>query len=170
MRRVALIAPVVPVVLALAIAAPPGWAAPAPVTKTLTFDVVLHPVDSDVHTLPGDVTYGQSRLAGTTTWGRRSASVEWMCSHVSDGGTGPTQDLVTITRSDGAVLALAVTGWVSGGTLKGTVDVIGGKGRYRGATGTGTVTGRTGKAHLALAVSQPRPGRAAPRGWGAVGC
>lgn len=169
MRRVALVV-LVPAVLALAVAAPPGWAAPAPVMKTLTFDVVLHPVGGDVHTLPGDVTYGQSRLEGTTAWGRRTAHVEWMCSHVSEGGTGPTQDLVTITRSDGAVLALAITGWVSEGTLKGTVDVIGGKGRYRGATGTGTVTGRTGKAHLVVTVSQPRPGRATPRGWGAVGC
>lgn len=167
MRRIALI---VPVAVSLVLTASPVWAGPAPVTKTLTFDVALHPVDGDVHTLPGDVTYGQSRLAGTTTWGRRTAHVEWMCSHISDGGTGPTQDLVTITRSDGAVLALAITGWVSDGTLTGTVDVIGGKGRYRGATGTGTVTGRSGKAHLALTVSQPRPGRAAPRGWGAVGC
>ena len=90
-----------------------------------------------------------------------------MCSHVSSKGTGPVHDLVTITRSDGAVLALAVSGWVANGTLRGTVEVIGGKGAYRGASGTGTVVGRKGEATLSLTVSQAG-GRAAPRHG--VGC
>ena len=135
--------------------------------KVLVFDVVLQPAGSDTYALPGDVTYGQGRLVGTTTWGKRSASVDWMCSHVSSAGAGPANDLITITRSDGAVLALAVTGWVAQGKLRGTVEVIGGKGAYRGATGRGTVVGVEGKATISLTVSQGQT-RAMPRHG--VGC
>ena len=138
-----------------------------PTAKTLVFDVALQPVASDDDELPGDVTYGQGRLTGTTTWGRRAASVDWMCTHIATAGTGPVSDLVTITRSDGAVLALAVSGWVTDGRMRGTVEVIGGKGAYRGATGTGTVMGRAGEARLSLTVSQGRD-RAAPRHG--IGC
>lgn len=138
-----------------------------PTAKTLVFDVALQPVASDDYELPGDVTYGQGRLTGTTTWGRRAASVDWMCTHIATAGTGPVSDLVTITRSDGAVLALAVSGWVTDGRMRGTVEVIGGKGAYRGATGTGTVMGRAGEARLSLTVSQGRD-RAAPRHG--IGC
>lgn len=145
--------------------ATPSQAQPA--AKTLVFTVELEPIGSDTYGLPHDVTYGQGRLAGMTTWGRRSASVDWMCSHISVDGTGPVSDQVTITRSDGAVLALAVTGWVTDGRLRGTVEVIGGRGAYRNATGTGTVSGREGKATLSLTVSQGA-GRALPRHG--VGC
>ena len=135
--------------------------------KVLVFDVSLQPAGSDVYALPEEVSYGQGRLVGTTTWGKRSATVDWMCSHVSSAGTGPAHDLVTITRSDGAVLALAVTGWVDQGKLRGTVDVIGGKGAYRGATGTGTVEGVEGEATISLTVSQGTK-RALPRHG--IGC
>ena len=135
--------------------------------KTLDFDVELRPVGSDGYELPGDVTYGQGRLVGTTTWGRRAANVDWMCSHIATDGTGPVSDLVTFTRSDGAVLALAVSGWVTDGRLRGTVEIIGGRGAYRGATGTGTVVGRSGEARLSLTVTQGS-GRAAPRHG--IGC
>lgn len=135
--------------------------------KVLVFDVALQSAGSDTYVLPEDVSYGQGRLVGTTTWGKRSASVDWMCSHVSSAGTGPANDLVTITRSDGAVLALAVTGWVDQGKLRGTVQVIGGKGAYRGATGTGTVVGVEGEATISLTVSQGTT-RALPRHG--IGC
>ena len=135
--------------------------------KVLVFDVALQPAGSDTYALPEDVSYGQGRLVGTTTWGKRSASVDWMCSHVSSAGTGPANDLITITRSDGAVLALAVTGWVDQGRLRGTVQIIGGKGAYRGATGTGTVVGVEGEATISLTVSQGTA-RALPRHG--IGC
>ena len=138
----------------------PAQAATPP--KTLVFKVALQPAGNDNYSLPGDVTYGQGRLTGTTMWGQRAATVDWMCSHVSSGGDGPANDLVTITRTDGAVLALSVSGWVANGTLRGTVQVIGGKGAYRGATGTGTVVGHPGTATLSLTVSQGS-GRALPR-------
>ena len=137
------------------------------VAKVLVFDVALQPVGSDAYDLPGDVTYGQGRLYGVTAWGKRAATVDWMCSHVSSGGTGPANDLITVTRSDGAVLALAVTGWVAHGKLRGTVEIIGGKGAYRGATGTGTVVGTKGEAKISLTVSQGNQ-RALPRHG--VGC
>ena len=135
--------------------------------KVLVFEVALQPIGSDAYGLPGDVIYGQGRLVGTTAWGKRSASVDWMCSHVSSAGAGPANDLITITRADGAVLALAVTGWVAKGTLRGTVEIIGGKGAYRGATGTGTVVGVEGAATISLTVSQGKK-RALPRHG--VGC
>ena len=151
-------------ILALAVGSPAMASAPA---KTLVFDVALRPAGMDDYSLPGDVVYGQGRLAGTTMWGRRAATVDWMCSHIAAHGTGPVNDLVTITRSDGAVLALAMSGWVSNGTLRGRVEVIGGKGAYRGAIGTGTVVGRKGEATISLSVSQGS-GRVAPRHG--VGC
>ena len=161
-RVIAIAAALVALPLLIAPAASAG--APA---KSLVFKVALQSAGTDTYDLPNDVNYGQGRLVGTTTWGRRAASVDWMCSHVSSGGSGPANDLITITRSDGAVLALAVTGWVANGTLKGSVEVIGGKGAYRGATGNGTVVGRAGEATLSLNVSQGG-GRALPRHG--VGC
>lgn len=136
--------------------------------KALDFRVALLPVSSIDHALPGDVSYGQSQLAGVTSWGKRPATVEWLCSHRATSGAGPTNDLVTITRSDGAVLALAVSGWVSDGRLRGTVEVIGGKGAYRGASGTGTVTGSSGTARIQLTVAQPGATDARSAGGGAV--
>ncbi|MGI9197145.1 MAG: hypothetical protein ACR2KE_06745 [Candidatus Nanopelagicales bacterium] len=153
--------------LPLLVALPSQAQERAEVLKTLDFRIDLQPAGSDTYALPGDVSYGQGRLVGTTTWGRRPAMVDWMCSHVSSGGVGPANDLITVTRSDGAVLALSVTGWVADGTLRGTVQVLGGKGAYRGATGTGTVVGHEGSARLSLAVSQGG-GRALPRHG--VGC
>ena len=152
------------VVLPLLVASP---SQAQPSAKTLVFTMELRPAGSDLYDLPQDVSYGQGRLTGTTTWGRRSASVDWMCSHIATDGTGPVSDLVTITRSDGAVLALAVTGWVTNGRLRGTVEVIGGRGAYRGSSGTGTVTGREGRATLSLTVTQGGA-RAVPRHG--VGC
>lgn len=151
-------------IAALVVAAPAAASAPA---KNLVFNVTLESVANDSYGLPGDVSYGQGRLQGTTTWGRRAAAVDWMCSHVATKGAGPVNDLVTITRSDGAVLALAVNGWVTKGTLRGSVQVIGGAGAYAGATGTGTVIGRAGEATLSLTVSQGGS-RAVPRHG--IGC
>ena len=161
-RVIAIAAALVALPLLIAPAASAG--APA---KSLVFKVALQSAGTDTYDLPNDVNYGQGRLVGTTTWGRRAASVDWMCSHIATDGTGPVSDLVTITRSDGAVLALSISGWVSDGRLRGTVEVIGGKGAYRGATGTGTVVGRSGEARLSLTVSQGG-GRATPRHG--IGC
>lgn len=155
--------------VALSVAVPAASAAPRATTKVLDFRVALQPAGDDSRDLPGGVSYGQSQLVGTTTWGRRAAVVDWMCSHVSTQGAGPSHDLVTITRADGAALALSIDGWVSSGVLRGTVSVIGGKGPYAGATGTGTVIGRTGEARLRLTVSQSRE-RTVARAWNAVGC
>ena len=162
-RRVLAIAAVT-ATLSLVVVAPAEARQPA---KTLVFNVALQSAGTDTYDLPNDVNYGQGRLVGTTTWGRRAASVDWMCSHISTGGSGPANDLITITRSDGAVLALAITGWVASGTLRGSVEVIGGKGAYRGATGNGTVVGRAGNATLSINVTQGGS-RALPRHG--IGC
>lgn len=152
----------------LCLSSPTTAAQAAPLVKTLDFRMTLAPVSAVDHALPGDVSYGQSRLAGATVWGGRRATVQWLCSHVASGGEGPTYDLVTITRSDGAVLALSISGWASADHLRGTVEVIGGNGAYRGASGTGTVVGSPGKARMRLTVSQSRNASPAPRQG--VGC
>lgn len=136
----------------------------------LVLRISLRPVSDDVRDLPGGVSYGQSQLEGSTRWGGRPAKVEWMCSHVTTDGVGPAHDLVTVTRSDGAVLALAVNGRVTDDTLRGTVEVIGGKGAYRGATGSGSVIGRSGRATITLTVSRSGGQRSAPLTKGGVGC
>lgn len=123
--------------------------------KNIVLEVRLHAVDGTQHVLADKVSYGRSKLEGTTTWGSKSASVEWLCSYSSDGGRGPTHDLVTITRSDGSVLGLSITGDATSQRLTGTVDVLGGTGSLAGASGTGTVVGSRGKATLDLTVSTP---------------
>ena len=154
--------------VAVAVAAATMPAHAADPGKKIVFQIQVHPVSGDLHDLPGGVSYGQSRLAGTTTWGKQSAKVEWMCSHVSTNGAGPAHDLVTITRADGAVLALSLHGRINGDSLRGTVDVIGGKGAYRGATGTGTVVGSPGEATVSVNVDPNGSARAASKGG--VGC
>lgn len=141
-----------------------------PSAEKLVFNIALEPTADDVHELPGGVNYGQSQLAGETKWGTRSAKVDWACSFVSTNGVGPAHDLVTITRSDGVVLALAVNGKIANDTLRGKVDVIGGSGAYRGARGAGTVIGRTGEATISVTVSKGAGSRSAPLTKSGVGC
>mgnify|MGYP003339389698 CR=1 FL=1 len=137
--------------------------------KQITFQITVHQVPTDVHDLPGGVTYGQGRLAGSTTWAKQTAKVQWMCSHVSTNGVGPAHDLVTITRADGAVLALSLHGRINGDALRGTVDVIGGKGPHRGASGNGTVVGSPGQATISVTVTTGGSTRAVAL-KGGVGC
>ena len=59
-------------------------------------------------------------------------------------GSGPFVDYGDITFSDGSVLFIKVLGTTTAGqqsTYKGTITVIGGKGRFAGAKGDGTMAG-----------------------------
>ena len=169
MRRLALALAPALVVTALIGASP---AQSATTSKDLTFKAELMSAGTVLETLPGDITYGWNDLRGPTRWGKQDATLRFLASVNYVSGTGPFGGPVTITRADGTRLALSVSGWATSPsdqagtantTLRGTVTVIGGSGRYAGATGTGTVTGYR-KAALgspiqftfSLTVSTPR--------------
>lgn len=129
------------------VAAAPAQAAK---TKTLTFDVDLVSAGTTLQTLPGDITYGWNDLRGPTRWGKKSAQLRFLGSVDYVDGTGPFGGFVTVTRSDGVILSLSVTGWSSTPTgqqgtanakFRGTFTVIGGTGPYAGARGTGRMEG-----------------------------
>ena len=147
MRRLALALAPALVVTALIGASP---AQSATTSKDLTFKTELMSAGTVLETLPGDITYGWNDLRGPTRWGKQDATLRFLASVNYVSGTGPFGGPVTITRADGTSLALSVSGWATSPsdqagtantTLRGTVTVIGGSGRYAGATGTGTVTG-----------------------------
>lgn len=119
-------------------------------TRSLVFAADLVSQGTTLTTLPGDITYGWNDLQGVTKWGGKNARMRFLGSVDYVSGTGPFGGFVTITRSDGTQLALSVNGWAtspseSAGTTNttfaGTVRVIGGSGAYKGATGSGTMSG-----------------------------
>ena len=147
MRRLALAVAPALVVTAL-IGASPAQAAAT--SKTLIFKVDTMSAGSVLETLPGDITYGWNDLRGPTRWGKQAATVRFLASVDYVSGTGPFGGPVTITRADGTKLALSVSGWATSPsdqagtantTFAGTVRVIGGSGAYKGAVGTGTLSG-----------------------------
>lgn len=152
MLRSRLLLPVVLVTAAALVgsaSAHAGGATASP-TKTVQFTVGLSSEGTTLRSLPGEVVYGWNHLVGSTEWGRRTASVEFLGSVDYVDGTGPFNGFVTFTRSDGTQLAVSATGWATTppdqtGTADarfgGTLRVIGGSGPYAGAQGTGTMSG-----------------------------
>ena len=147
MRRLVIPFTTVLAAITLMMAAPTANATSA---KTLTFEVDLTSQGTTLHNLPGDIVYGWNHLAGSTTWGRRSAELEFLGSVNYVDGNGPFGGMVTVTKSNGAQLAFSVSGWATSpanqkGTANarftGSLEVIGGAGAYDGATGTGTMSG-----------------------------
>ncbi len=140
------------------------------VTRTLTFTSTVTSVDTELNELPGDIVYGWNELRGTTRWGNRSARLRFLGEVNYVDGSGPFGGFVTVTHRNGTQLAWRVTGTAVSppgpGTkdaiFTGTVRVIGGSGRYTGATGVGTMTGsRTaslgGAVTLTFTVTVTRP-------------
>lgn len=133
----------------LMVAAPLSPAQAKTSTKKLTYSVDFVSQGTTLTDLPGEITYGWNHLTGPTTWGKKSASADFLGSVDYVDGSGPFSGFVTFTRSDGTRLAISVTGWATSpptpGTAKtsfsGSVRVIGGSGAYKGATGAGTMTG-----------------------------
>ena len=117
--------------------------------KTLTFEVDYVSTQTDLTTLPGDVTYGWNHLVGPTRWGKKRAESVFLGSVDYINGSGGFGGFVTFLRSDGARLAVSVDGWATSPDTPGTanthfngaVRVIGGSGAYAGARGSGTMTG-----------------------------
>ena len=134
----------------VALASLPGAPAQASKTRTLVFDVDLVSAGTTLESLPGGVTYGWNDLQGPTRWGKSAARMRFLGSVDYVNGTGPFGGFVTITRSDGVQIALAVNGWstspqdregTANAKFRGTLTVIGGTGPYAKATGTGTMSG-----------------------------
>ena len=134
----------------VALAGLAGAPAHAAKTKSLIFEVDFVSAGTTLESLPGGVTYGWNDLRGPTRWGTSAAQVRFLGSVDYVNGTGPFGGFVTVTRSDGVRIALAVNGWstspaAESGTanakFRGTVTVIGGTGPYAKATGTGTMSG-----------------------------
>ena len=149
---------------------PAASAGDAIVTRNLTFATTVTSVGTDLTTLPGDIVYGWNDLRGRTKWGKRSARVKFLGSVDYIDGSGPFGGFVTITRTDGTKLALQVAGEATSppgpgtkdATFSGAVQVIGGTGKFAGATGSGTMAGsRTaalgGAVQLTFVVSVQRP-------------
>lgn len=140
------------------------------ITRNLTFTTVVTSVGTDLNELPGDIVYGWNHLQGPTRWGTRKASLDFLGSVDYIDGSGPFGGFVTITHANGMQLALNVDGQASSPPVPGTTDttfsgqvtVIGGSGRFAGATGYGTMTGfRTaalgGAVNLTFSVTVTRP-------------
>ena len=119
------------------------------VTRTLTFTSTVTSVGTELNELPGDIVYGWNHLTGTTRWGKRSATMDFLGDVDYIDGTGPFGGFVTITHRNGTQLAWRVSGeavsppepGTKDATFTGTIRVIGGSGRFAGATGVGTMTG-----------------------------
>lgn len=140
------------------------------ITRHLAFTTEVTSVGTDLNELPGDIVYGWNHLQGPTRWGSRKASLDFLGSVDYVDGSGPFGGFVTITHANGMQLALDVAGEASSppgpgtkdATFTGTVRVIGGSGRFAGATGQGTMTGsRTsslgGAVRLTFTVTVTRP-------------
>ncbi len=139
--------------VAAALVVAPAVAAPLATAdskvKTLTFDVDYVSTETDLTTLPGDITYGWNHLVGPTRWGKKRAESVFLGSVDYVNGSGAFGGFVTFTRSDGTRLSVSVDGWATSPDTPGTantafngaVRVIGGSGAYKGARGSGTMTG-----------------------------
>lgn len=159
--------------LALGLALLPAGAASAgdrTVTRTLTFTSTVTSVGTELNELPGDIVYGWNELRGKTRWGNRSARLTFLGDVDYVDGSGPFGGFVTVTHRNGTQLAWRVSGksasppgpGTKDATFTGAVRVIGGSGRYAGATGVGTMTGsRTaslgGAVTLTFTVRVTRP-------------
>lgn len=140
------------------------------VTRTLIFTSTVTSVDTELNELPGDIVYGWNDLQGKTRWGNQSARLRFLGEVDYVDGSGPFGGFVTVTQRKGTQLAWRVTGravsppgpGTRDATFTGTVRVIGGSGRFTGATGSGTMTGSRnaslgGTVTLTFTVTVTRP-------------
>jgi hypothetical protein len=153
----------------LSIGAAPASAGDRTITRELTFASTFESVDTELTELPGDVVYGWNHLRGKTRWGSRTAVMDFLGDVDYIDGSGPFGGFVTVIHPNGSKLAMRVTGTATSppgpgtkdATFTGTIRVIGGSGRFAGATGHGTMSGsRTaalgGKVQLVFEVRVTR--------------
>jgi hypothetical protein len=113
--------------------------------ETLKFRIIAHPTSiqtQDVGDLDGHA-FLLARLNGLATFPDGSlASVCWTVQGDYTKGAGPNLAYVNVTFRDGSVLWYKATGGSDAAAANaGSVSVMGGKGRFEGAKGDGTVTG-----------------------------
>ena len=113
----------------------------------------LHTVGAD-----GSVTYGWNQLVGNATVEGQPVSVEMLGNVSYVKGTGPIFGFVTYTFADGSTLGVQMQGAATASangdetTFAATLGVLGGTGRYAGATGSGMFSGSR-KAALGTTVA-----------------
>jgi hypothetical protein len=118
---------------------------PAKADETLKFRIVGHPTSVQSQEV-GDVdghAFVIARLSGLASFPDGSAApVYWAVQADYIKSVGPWLAIVNVTFGDGSVLWYKATGSnKSDGTYAGSVSVMGGKGRFEGAKGDGTVSG-----------------------------
>ena len=136
------------VVLAAVILGSAALVAPASATGRSTTIVLHTTMTSSGTTLqqqPGGHVYGWNNLNGTTTWGNQMATIQLLADVNYVNGSGSFGGYVTVTRADGTVLSLRLTGDAVAAadrtTFAGGLALFQGTGRYAGALGTGTMRG-----------------------------
>ena len=116
---------------------------------TMTFTAPLASLAKNLHVVGpnNEITYGWNNLAGPANINGDPARIDLQGSVWYVTGTGPWSGFITITFSDGSTLGLDVveasaTKSPTGVTaFAGQMVVIGGKGRWVNATGSGSLTG-----------------------------
>ena len=144
----AIAAAIAPVLVVAGMQAAP--AAAAAKAERIELRMELRSAGTTLQQLPGGITYGWNDLRAGTRWAGQDATVRFLGDVDYVDGSGPFSGYVSVTRADGAVLGLRVSGsaisLASGGStadarFSGNVTVIGGDGAYRGAQGIGTMSG-----------------------------
>jgi hypothetical protein len=113
----------------------------------------LHTVGAD-----GSVTYGWNQLVGTATVDGQPVAVEMLGNVSYVKGSGPIFGFVTYMFADGSTLGVQFQGAATAigngddTSFAATLGVLGGRGRYASATGTGIFNGSR-KATLGSMVS-----------------
>ena len=114
-------------------------------TSTIVLHTTMTSTGTTLQTQPGGHVYGWNNLNGTTTWGNQSATIQLLADVNYVNGSGSFGGYVTITRADGTVLSLRLTGNAVAApdrtTFAGGLSLFQGTGRYSGALGTGTMRG-----------------------------
>jgi hypothetical protein len=118
---------------------------PAKADETLKFRVVQHSASFQTQQV-GDAVLGLFRLVGIAFFPDDSTGTTVLIGVFDDSsGGGTDHGYYTIKFADGSELSLKYTGGYKFNnpkiTLNGTTIVIGGKGRYAGATGSGSYEG-----------------------------
>jgi hypothetical protein len=129
-------------------ARPSATTGTTPTGPATTWKVSLTSKDTRLHRVgPGEQkTYGWNLLTGSTTIDGRPAEVELLGTVDYDAGNGPWGSFLTVTEGDSS-LGFRVRGEAAldpatkNTAFTGEMTVIGGTGRYAGASGTASVTG-----------------------------
>ncbi|MCX8527933.1 MAG: hypothetical protein ORN20_07315 [Candidatus Nanopelagicales bacterium] len=132
------------VVAASGISVAPAHAAPSVTRLTMVTNLISD--GAKTLSVDGGHVYGSNHLVASTLVAGAPATVDLSALVNYDNGTGPFTFATTFTLVDGSTLAV----WCEGTSVKdatgtshftGPLSIIGGTGKYAGATGAGSVVG-----------------------------